>query len=208
MENEISCFNVKLGVDTILTKRPLDCLDLATIFTRLVDRDLRVIFCVRDPRDVICSVHRLVPHDYFLGYKNQYFIDGKNQTISLSNPGLKQVYAAWRGFADKVLTVRYEDLVLRPETVQRAIYAHVDEQPKGDFSEFSESSKVSEKMVVALNGARQIDSKGVGIWRKHPQRVWQEFTDNPALFEMVIGLGYEVDTEWFRSTYRSRLAYL
>jgi len=153
-------------------------------------------------------VHKLVPHDYFIGYKNQYFLDVKNHISSLSNPGLKQIYASWSRFADKVLTVRYEDLVLRPETVQKAIYAYVGEHPESDFSEFSESSRVSEKMVVALNGTRQIDSKGVGIWRKHPQRVWQEFTDNPALFEMVVKLGYEVDTEWFRSTYKSKLPYL
>ncbi|WP_409563257.1 hypothetical protein [Hyphomicrobium sp. MC8b] len=70
-EREISALQATEPADNLVTKRPLDCFSLDEIFAGSQEKNLKVIFCVRDPRAVVCSTHKMVPHDYFIGYRHQ-----------------------------------------------------------------------------------------------------------------------------------------
>lgn len=193
---------------SLVTKRPLDCLVLEQIERQLSDVDLRIVFCVRDPRSVVCSIHRDVSHDYFIGYRSQYYIVPDQGICEPTNPGLRQVFAAWRKVRDHAFTMYYEDLVSDPDAAQRRLFDYIGEPFQHRFSAFDESSKTAAGMAVALNGQRRIDADGLDSWTKHPLRIWNEFTENPALFEMLRELGYEKDNRWFTMRFAHRLVAL
>lgn len=189
----------------VVTKRPLDCLLLERIEHELADVDLRIVFCVRDPRSVICSTHRDVPHDYFIGYRSQYFVVPDKGICEPTNPGLKQIFAAWMAVRDRAFTMYYEDLVAEPDATQSRLFDYLGEPMQRRFSAFDESSKTAAGMAVALNGQRSIDASGLDAWTRHPLRIWQEFTENTALFAMLRELGYERDNRWFTTRFAHRL---
>ena len=58
---EVSALSMGNEHDFYLTKRPLDCMNLTQIFSKFSGDDVKVIFQIRDPRDVICSTHTSVP---------------------------------------------------------------------------------------------------------------------------------------------------
>ncbi|MCB1997561.1 sulfotransferase family protein [Rubrivivax albus] len=190
----------------LVTKRPLDCLQLDQIEPRFAGVDLRIVFCVRDPRAVICSTHPEVPHDYFIGYRHQYFIVPAQGICEPSNPGLRQIHAAWRAVRGRAYTLHYENLVQDPDGTQAGLFDFLGEPVSQRFSSFDETSPVAAGMAVALNGQRPIDVDSLESWTRHPLRIWNEFTENTGLFEMVRELGYEHDNDWFTRRYARRLA--
>ncbi len=189
----------------VVTKRPLDCLLIEQIERELAGVDLRIVFCVRDPRSVVCSVHRDVPHDYFIGYRNQYFVVPDRGQCEPTNPGLRQIFAAWRTVRDRAFTMFYEDLVTDPDATQLRLFDFLGEPIQRSFSAFDESSRTAGRMAVALNGQRRIDADSIDSWTRHPLRIWNEFTENTALFEMLRELGYERDNRWFTTRFAHRL---
>ena len=89
-----------------LSKKPNDVLWMAPLLKR--DPDLHVIVMLRDPRSVICSMHKAWPGMYFCNY-----------------PVWKRAEKAAGNIAnyDRVLLLRYEDLVRDPMKVQKQIEA-------------------------------------------------------------------------------------
>lgn len=67
---------------------------------------------------------------------------------------------------------------------------------ESDFS-LTETIQVPRGMIAALNGVRPIDAKGVGQWKKHPWRVWNEFSHNAGMHEIMKVFGYEDNKAWF-----------
>lgn len=204
-DSEVGALTQARHAGNLVTKRPLDCLQLEQIERVLADVDLRIVFCVRDPRAVICSMHRDVPHDYFIGYRHQYFIVPAQGICEPTNPGLKQIFAAWRAVRERAFTMYYEDLVANPDATQARLFEFLGEPIQRPFSAFDEHSAVAPGMAVALNGQRPIDADSLDAWTRHPLRIWNEFTENTALFDMVRELGYEADNRWFTTRFARRL---
>jgi hypothetical protein len=204
---EVAALTMTSHPRNLVTKRPLDCLELANIYRAMTTVDLRIIFCVRDPRSVVCSHHANVSHDYFIGYRSQYFVIPEQGICEPTNPGLQHIFAAWRLVQGSVYTLRYEDLVSSPDETQENLFRFLGTSIERKFSDFDENSKIASEMLVAMNGQRRIDTRGVNAWHSHPLRIWNEFTDNPEMFEMVRMLGYESDDEWFIRRYARRLQF-
>ena len=205
-ETEQSALNYQFDDDICLTKRPLDCLILDRILKVFSDDDVRVIFSIRDPRDVICSVHKNAQHDYFLGFQNQYFINPTANLATLTNPGLWEIFQTWSKVSSlkNVHTVKYESLVTNPSaTIQRiGSFLELDLSPDNDITE---NTRVPEKMADALNGIRKVDTQSIGTWKKHPQRIWQEFTNHEKMHLIMSRWGYEADATWFLKHFDKRL---
>lgn len=204
LDKETSAVSVT-GIDRpLLTKRPLDCMLLEHIY-ELNDRDVKVLFCIRDPRDVICSVHKNVPHDYFIGFKNQYFVVPDKGICQPTNPGLLQIVTQYSSFNGSFLPIKYEDLVLDRAATAGKIAEYIGETVNIDAFEISEKTNVPNGIMKALNGVRNIDTKSVGQWKKHPLRVWNEFTENKQMHDLMNILGYEQTPHWFFEHYREKL---
>ncbi|MGH7505241.1 MAG: sulfotransferase domain-containing protein, partial [Longimicrobiales bacterium] len=82
-----------------VSKRPLDILELHALPRRNVfAKELHVVVVVRDPRDVVTSIHPNVPHDYFIGWDASYFVGpAYPYAPELRSPGLSAIAAAFEG---------------------------------------------------------------------------------------------------------------
>ena len=206
-EREVSALQIDYDDPVCLTKRPLDCFSLDQIFQKFPGDDFRIIFSVRDPRDVICSVHKAVPFDYFIGFQNQYFSQPAKGLATLTNPGLWSIFLQWMQIKDhpNVITTRYEDLTSDPKGVAERLGEFVGEDLTGKEFDLGDDTRIPNVMSRALNGVRPIDSKSVSIWRKHPRRIWSEFTDHKNMHDIVTALGYEENPQWFFQHFAGRL---
>lgn len=126
--------------------------------------DTAFLFCVRDPRDKICS--------------RQNDPEGKGR--DLKQVAEEEVWEhANRGYAlrrkflekyeDRVLIIRYEDVILHPEETQRRIGEHCGLEIDIPFTEAQsriEAQESLENLNRAMNGLRPLDSRSIGRWKE------------------------------------------
>jgi hypothetical protein len=109
-----------------------------------------------------------------------------------------------------MLQFRYEELLSAPAEVQARIARALDLDFKVDFAEFHEHQAnlpyryegrhaAVDQTLVREN--MPVDRARAGKWRapEHRQRIIDQFTRFPALFDLLIDTGYETDTTWFDS---------
>ena len=206
-DGEKSALSMGSSDEVYLTKRPLDCMDLDEIFSTFHEDDVRVIILIRDPRDVICSTHVSVPHDYFIGYQNHYYVNEEKGYTTLTNPGIRGIVLGWLRHKDKsnVLTLTYEELVSNKTETVRVLANFLDIELDDKSFDVEETTQVPKNLIGALNGIRKLNTSTVGIWKKHPIRVWDEFTSHKELHDIMRHLGYERNADWFFSFFRGKL---
>ena len=206
-EEEVSALKISDDGETCLTKRPLDCMLLDQIFSKFEADSLKVIFTIRDPRDVICSTHVNVAYDYFIGYQNQYFVDQKNSISRLINPGIRSIVGEWIKHKDRsnMITVKYEDLILKKTETLLRLSDFLEVKLDAENFDINKETKVPKGLVSSLNGIRKLDSNSIGIWKKHPVRVWQEFTNHLEFHDVMNILDYEKSPHWFLNHFKGRL---
>ena len=195
-EMAISCFDIDAYTEhedpiytrpnqpanIFLTKRPRDIL-VAEPMLHLLS-NLYVIYMLRDPRDTITSKHRKDPDRYWstLRYWKAYTPYGRKLQ---HHP--------------RFMTVRYEDLVSKPDEVQEYLMERMPFLKKrGDFSRYHEFAKPSKQSLDALRGMRPVASTSVGKWRNHLPRVAGQLKlhGENAIAEDLIEYGYETDDSW------------
>lgn len=206
-ESETSAMSIDKSENISLTKRPLDCMQLDKIFDTFKNDNIKIIFQIRDPRDVICSSHISVPHDYFIGYQNQYFLDASKNIAVPVNPGLGDIVRQWLKYKDNpnVFTLKYEKLILEKDKTIRALASFLDLEINLHEFDISEKTKVPNLMATPLNGIRKLDKNSIGSWKKHPHRIWDEFTSHKEMHELMRVLGYEQSPNWFFERFQKKL---
>lgn len=182
-EHERSLFKEEIHQDGITcTKHPREILYVGGALR--VNRNLHVIYIVRDPRDVIVSRHANSPGLYFTGL--DFYLRADR-------------YAAKLADHSRFVVVRYEDLVKSPDAMQEYIEQRLPFlKRKHRFSEFHLYAEVSTDSSQALNGVRAPSAEGIGKWRHHLPRVSAQFKKFPDGVEVLIRHGYEPDVEWAR----------
>lgn len=168
--------------DIFLTKRPRDILVAEPILHLLPN--LYVIYMVRDPRDTITSKHRKDPDRYWasLRYWQAYTPYG----CKLQNH-------------PRFMTVRYEDLVQKPDNVQSYLMQRMPFLKKqASFSRYHEFARPSKQSLDALRGIRLVTSNSIGKWRNHLPRVAGQLQlhGDKAIAQDLIEYGYEADESW------------
>lgn len=162
------------------SKQPNDIKQLRWILPR--DEQLYVIYLGRDPRAVICSRHRSLPDAYFCNYRVWHECDTAAQRYA-NNP--------------RFLRLRYEDLVARPDAVQRDILAalpFLEQQHRfSEYHIYSQSSAASEQ---AMHGLRAANTERVAAWHQHLPRLVEQVQRYPQMAADLIRLGYETDESW------------
>lgn len=180
-EHEETLFKVAPHAEGIrLSKKPNDILWMAPVLKR--DPSLHVIAMLRDPRSVICSMHKAWPGMYFCNY-----------------PVWKRAEKGAAGIADhpRVLLIRYEDLVRDPMSVQAQIEQRFPFLERGhDFSRFHEVAQSGEDAQNALGGVREVDQSRIAGWTSHLPRLKQQVERYPELVTDLVRHGYEKDDQW------------
>jgi len=157
-----------------ITKRPLDIFRDLPGFERIV--------MVRDPRSVITSEH--------WNHRGHYFVSA--DACREGTPGLLEQHRAMRELDGE--RVFYEELTQDPDSLQSRLGERFGFEYEGVFSDHPHGS-IPSSLSKALNGVRPIDSGH--DWRDHPERIADQFTRFPELFDVLVELGYERDRDWF-----------
>ena len=190
-DTEISALRVPDDCDQI-TKRPLDLFEAKRIKD---NRKCRFIATMRDPRDILTSVHTSVPNDFFCDWDYQYFVSDKK--IEKNIPGLIPFYEEMC-LVEYLTIIKYEDIVCYPEELQVGLSSMYGFAYHSKFSDWGEQP-VPNFFHQALNGVRPLETSNIGRWTKFPERIKEQFEACPQLFEIVKEFGYEDDDSWFEN---------
>lgn len=180
---EVSVLEPLRGVPegaSLCTKNPQD----HRLVPALIDLDEQQWFIslVRDPRDIVCSRHGLRPEVYWANLRQwRAWLDNTRP---------------YRGHP-RLVEVRYETLVTRPDAVQRTLMERLPFlAPTYPFSRYHEIAQPSEQSVVAMREVRPISATSLGRWRQHLPRVAGQIEIHGPITEELIELGYEADDGW------------
>ena len=192
-----------------ITKFPSDCFYWREI--RGLDPEARFVVTIRDPRSVLCSKHATTGDLYKVSWDRTYFgkpmksrLQRRRRARKQNQPGryrskwgLLDWDAAIDGLPDPV-TVRYEDVVSAPEKAQERLGEILGLDYRASVAGFHEAP-IPERLAYQLNGVRPVETSHTESWREQPERIKQQFSECPALHDIVIKRGYEKDTEWIRN---------
>lgn len=180
-QHESKLRKLRRNVDIYLTKWPRD---LALAAPRLKwDKHFYVVCMGRDPRNAITSFNRKYPDKYFCSlaiWKEEF-----RQFRRLQN-------------ADRLISIKYEDLVAHPDGVQEILMRRMPFLRKtASFSDFHKIANVSEEAKRSLGGVRPIYERE-DDWRKHLPRVAGQVALYGSISDELVQLDYEPDENWTR----------
>lgn len=165
---------------TILTKTPKDIILIKDMLYFIPT--LYVIYMLRDPRDVVVSMHPLDKDRYWTTLKEWMLFTKMGEDLK-DHP--------------RFITVRYEDLVMHPDDVQEMILQRLPFLKKTvAFSSFDQAAKPSSSYVTALRGLRPVSTKSIGNWKNHKARLAGQMQKFGSISSELIAYGYEKDTSW------------
>ncbi|MDR0533733.1 MAG: sulfotransferase domain-containing protein [Verrucomicrobiales bacterium] len=152
-----------------------------------MDKDLlqanphvKVLWMLRDPRDVLISIHSLKP--------GEYYVSPERWIKSL------HLYQQFKNDA-QVLTIRYEDIVQNPKDTQNKIAKFCNLAVSLQFEEAHNFFPKFHQNVTAMHSIRPIDTNSVRKWQKNPvfrDYLQQIFTSNPEIPELARTCGYDI----------------
>jgi hypothetical protein len=187
--------------DSYVTKRPLDIFEVGKILAaNALEKKIYCIILIRDLRSIVTSFHQSVPNDYFIGFDRQYFV--KDGHATYTNPGILQIHQAiaqaWRRRDLAKIILRYEDILKDMDNVQRQLGAAIGFEYQGSFADFH-THDTPFRLERALNERRAPDADNIEAWRepRHRERIKDQFTRCPQLFDLLRHYGYETDDRWF-----------
>lgn len=160
---------------------------------RYPDLPCRRIITIRDPRDVLCSVHSSLPDTFKVSA--DHVIAGRPPGEVMSE-GLIEIDAQVQALAG--VTIRYEELCSDPGSVQERLRRKLGLQFVGAFEDFHKAD-IPDGLAKQLNGVRPVTQARIGAWRNHPERIREQFARFPELHEILIRRGYEKDERWIDS---------
>jgi hypothetical protein len=164
----------------VCTKEPQDVLVMRRVL-RLMP-ELHAIVMLRDPRDVVVSVHTKDAARYWTNLRmwREYY---RATTRLRGHP--------------RVAMIRYEDLVRAPSEAQATVARALPFlRPTSRFEEVHLTARPSHQSRQALGVLRPPDAASIGRWRAHRQRLAGQLRIHGPITRELIELGYERDDAW------------
>jgi len=198
-QKEIPAMKVADHPNPKLTKRPRDCFLRDKI--EKVCRNPVFIYMVRDPRDVLCSIHSHSEGNYKFDW-DKGLGTARNRKDPLSGHLTGRITEGVLDYCREISKwpesswIRYEDLLLNPRKVQLICAERYGFTMTGLFQDFY-LRHMPQTYIHPLNGVRPIDTNNIGKWRQHKDRIADQFGKCPELFDWVKFYGYENDNKWF-----------
>jgi hypothetical protein len=191
--------------ESCVTKRPLDIFDIDNILVaNALAKTVTCVILIRDIRSIVTSRHQSVTDDYFIGFDRQYFVNIRSGQRSYTNPGVMQTHVAIAHARQRqdleCVSLKYEDILRDPDAVQDQLGTVLGFRYSGRFNDFHRH-ETPEALTRELNTLRAPDIGNAQAWRApmHRQRIKDQFTRCPRLFELLKIYGYETDDRWFDS---------
>lgn len=199
----------KLG--SIATKAPLDIFHIKFLEDLNIHGKVASVFVIlRDIREVLTSRHPFLPREYFIGFDNSWWPQDKEfKSWKYDAPGVIEISREIKQILGKenIMAIRYEELMLNADAVQEKISDEFNMSFDYPFSKYYERS---DKLAYSYNGKYQpvdsslvLEGKPVKIkkprWMapEHKERIVDQFTNCPELFDILIDQGYEANNTWF-----------
>lgn len=186
------------GADTIM-----NFLDM--FFSKWAEKVEATRWCEKTPNNVFCADHwlRAYPDGKYLNLVR----DGRDVVLSLNSRRKTPVYIAiyrWvaainkyiellsdQEISDRVMTVRYEELVAKPEEELEMVCFFLGEKYDPEMLKFWE--KKDEEKSLLKYGTQPVNADSVGIWRRDDY-------DHTILHQIMIAIkpllesiGYEIE---------------
>lgn len=155
------------------------------------DLPVERIITVRDARDVLCSVHASHPDRYKVSWDRT--IAGKRGQQIVRNEGLLEIDRQCQAIDGVV--VYYETLCRDPLAVQRTLGDALGLEFDRPFTRWTEA-ETPPGLEKQLNGKRQVSTDRIGAWQSFPERILRQFTECPALHDVLERHGYEGGRSW------------
>jgi hypothetical protein len=143
--------------------------------------NLRVIWMLRNPLDVLTSTHANKP--------GEFYVEPERLIQSL------ELFRQFRN-EPQVLTVRYEDLVSNPNAVQIKIAGAFNLESSRDFTEAHKYFPRFDENVRALHSIRPVDAGSLEKWKKNPahaEYLKKVLADFQAIVPLARDCGYEIN---------------
>ena len=169
------------GRRVVLTKQPRD--EAFAMRLARLDPRLHVIYMLRDPREVVVSIHGSAPDRYWSDLPDWR----------------RSVKAARRYFGHpRVHVVRYDELVRDPDGVQQRLAAAMPFlKMLRPFSRFHEAAALEhEQWRAAMRTVRPPSPEALGSWRQHLPRLKAQLAAHGDIAAELIELGFEKDSTW------------
>jgi hypothetical protein len=169
------------GQRIVLTKQPQD--ERLALFLARFDPRLHIVYMLRDPREVIVSMHGTDPDRYWSNLR----------------AWRNSVRLAERYFdRPRVHVVRYDRLMRDPDGVQRSLAAAMPFlKIRLPFSRFHEHAEMAEpQWRAAMGSIRRLSPDALGAWRNHLPRLKAQLALHGDISNDLIRLGFEQDNSW------------
>lgn len=137
--------------NVLVIKKPavtLNDMDYFDVLSPAIIRGWKIIWMIRDGRDVIVSKNHL----------GQYHCSA-DRWVATNEDALNFI------LKPNVLIVRYEDLVTDPKSQMEAIKEFIGQNYQEDFNDFWQSMDTESNMNVGIV-PRQVDANSVGKWKE------------------------------------------
>ena len=215
-EWEHSAFESIKRYDNHVSKSPLDTFSIRNLSSHNIHRKKIIVFILlRDIRDIITSVHPNVPERYFMGYEACCRVLGQfpDYKVTYDLPGVGEYFREIEHLKNsgeyKVRLLKYEELVGNPNRVQEMIGMEFNLPFRRRFTDFHlhkdqhsmryEGTRrpIDPKLVKE---DKEVDTSSIGRWKsvKHHQRIYDQFTRYPHLFEILQTYRYTQNNNWFQ----------
>lgn len=180
-EDHFTAFGqIRTTCDNVVIKRASH----AYSFVNDIPTEIELLYMVRHPLDVCTST---------LSYRGQVYENYIPVDRWLNEcEALKWALDARK---HRMITARYEDLVLEPDEAQGRLAQFFDLLIKQPFSTMHLTKSVSEDINSTINGLRPPDAASIGRWREprrsgHVKSVWKSLGQRGQWF--CAGFGYDV----------------
>ncbi len=152
--------------------------------------NLRIVDIMRDPRDVLTSRHHSKPDSYYVSLQRLFNHEWE----------INWLRERW----DKVLSIKYEDLLTNPDICQETIATNTGLEAEAKFSDYpdflSDRKNILDIEEKAMAGIRKLDPERIGRWKKNDDSrdyIIKLAKKKSRLNELLVKHGYETDKEWF-----------
>jgi protein-tyrosine sulfotransferase len=183
----------KEGKDLVAFKAPVYVAFLNTLFHRFPN--MRFIHCIRDGRDVACSLRT---------FPKRMIVNKKIVPVKIKNPFAWCVRSwvahvnsgrKYKG-SERYIEVKYEDIVREPITGMKRVFDFLDlKMPDGDkllsYYKFEKDEKHPQNIEIG----RPIYEKSIGRWKTDMSDSEKKQFKKMA-GKLLIDLGYEKDLDW------------
>lgn len=173
-------------------KTPENVRRIGQIFSRFPQA--KFVHVIRDGRDVSCSLKH---------HPKNKLVNGKIVPLNTNKP-LDQCIERWVNdvklglnwrMDPRYFEIKYEDLVVSSEQVLRKLFVFLDEPYFKSLLRYHERDLNPMGFITSPEAIKPMSTRSFGRWEN-------EFSDNDKILfkqlagELLIDLGYEVDSEW------------